>query len=272
MIRSACRRAALTSRSRCGVSLGMIATPSGSRPFEDLGLGVGDRFFGAEVLDMRRGDGGDQRDVRPDLPGQRGDLAGIVHAHFEHRELGVARHPREAQRHAGVVVVALDRAMDLARAVAVERGVKRFLGAGLADRSGDADDRRAGCARATPGQRLERRERRPRPARAGRRPACETSAPAAPAAKARVDELVAVVDGAGHGDEQVARPDLAAVEGDAGDLERRAAPCRRSPRRSRREVHSALMPRTPARRARRRTAAPGRRRSGRSRGPCRRPG
>ena len=77
------------------------------------------------------------------MPRQRGDLACIVHAHFEHRKLGVARHPGEAQRHAGVVVVALDRAVDLARAVAVERGVERFLGAGLADRAGDADDRRA---------------------------------------------------------------------------------------------------------------------------------
>ena len=38
----------------------------------------------------------------------------------------------------------------------------------------------------------------------------------------RVDELVAVVDRARHRDEQVARPDLAAVEGDPGDFERRA--------------------------------------------------
>ena len=37
-----------------------------------------------------------------------------------------------------------------------------------------------------------------------------------------VDELVAVVDRARHGDEQVAGLDLAAVEGDAGDFEGRA--------------------------------------------------
>ena len=57
----------------------------GLEALEDLGLGVGDRLFRAEVLDMRRGDGGDQRDVGADLAGQRGDLACVVHAHFEHR-------------------------------------------------------------------------------------------------------------------------------------------------------------------------------------------
>ena len=40
--------------------------------------------------------------------------------------------------------------------------------------------------------------------------------------KGAVDELVAVMDRARHGDEQVAGPDLAAVEGDAGDFEGRA--------------------------------------------------
>src|SRR5436305_5365846 len=38
----------------------------------------------------------------------------------------------------------------------------------------------------------------------------------------RIDELVTVMDGARHGDEQVARADFAAVEGHACDLERRA--------------------------------------------------
>ena len=115
MIRSAWRRAARTSRSRCGVSFGTIAMPSGSSPSKISRLGVGDRLFDAEILDVRRGDRGDERDMRADHARQRGDLAGIVHAHFEHRELRFARHPGEAQRNAGMVVVALDRAMDLAR-------------------------------------------------------------------------------------------------------------------------------------------------------------
>ena len=37
---------------------------------------------------------------------QRRDLAGMVHADLDHREIGVARHPRQRQRHAPVVVVA----------------------------------------------------------------------------------------------------------------------------------------------------------------------
>ena len=64
-----------------------------------------------------------ERDVGPDERGQGRDLAGIVHAHFEDRIFGVARHPRQAQRNPGMVVVALDRTVDPARAEAVERGV-----------------------------------------------------------------------------------------------------------------------------------------------------
>ena len=81
-----CASALARSRSKCGLSAGMIAVPPGFQPFEDLALGVGDRLFAAEHLDMRGGDRGDDRDVRADLPGQRGDLAGVVHAHLEHAE------------------------------------------------------------------------------------------------------------------------------------------------------------------------------------------
>ena len=182
---------------------------------------------------MRGSNGGDQRDVRADLRGQSANFAGIVHAHFEHRELGIARHPREAERHAGMVVVAFDRAMDLARPVAVERGEQRFLGAGLADRAGDAEDGRAAALARRTAERLERgegvadenvrsadrlRDDRPRSARG----------------ECAFDELVTVVDGARHCDEQVAGLNLAAVEGDAGDFETARWRCRRSRRRFRR--------------------------------------
>ena len=226
-MRSAWRRAALTSRSRCGVSLGMIATPSGSSPSKISALASAiassePRFSmcaGAiAVISATCG---------RTCARQRGDLAFVVHAHFEHRIFGVARHPGEAQRHAGMVVVALDRAVDLARPVAVERGVKRFLGAGLADRAGDPENRRAGCARATRGRapgaprsvvdQDVRAVDRLRDDRAG----------GARGERAR-RRIVAVVDGARHGDEQVARADFAAVEGDAGHFERRArGPARR---------------------------------------------
>ena len=45
------------------------------------------------------------------MRGQRADLVGVVHADLEHRALGVARHPRQRQRHADVVVVGLHRRM-----------------------------------------------------------------------------------------------------------------------------------------------------------------
>ena len=189
-----------------GRVLGDDRDAAGLEPLEDLGLGVGDRLDRAEMLDMRRGDGGDQRDVRAHQPGQRGDLAGMVHAHFEARRIfAVARHAREAERNAGVVVVALDRAVDPARREAVERGEQRFLGRGLADRSGDPDHRAAHpCARRD-GERGQRRRRHRRRGRAGRRPAWLTSAAAAPAAKAPATNSMPVGDASRHGHEQVAR-------------------------------------------------------------------
>ena len=139
------------------------------------------------------------------MPGQRGDLAGVVHAHFEHCKFGVARHSRQAQRHAGVVVVALDRAMHRARPPAVERGEQALpwslvLPTEPVTPMIVALDR----ARGGPAERLRAPRRRRRPAHAGRRPACDTMTPAAPAAKRAVDELMPVVDRARHGDEQVA--------------------------------------------------------------------
>ena len=90
---------------------------------ENLRLGIGDRVFRPEILDVGGGNRGDERDVGPDRRGQGRDLAGIVHAHFEDRIVGIARHPRQAQRNPGMVVVALDRTVDPAGTEAVERGV-----------------------------------------------------------------------------------------------------------------------------------------------------
>ena len=120
-MRSAWRRAALSSRSRWGVSSGMIATPSGSSPSKISALASAIASIEprcsicAEAMVVISATCG------PHQPGQRGDLAGMVHAHFEHREFAVARHPRQAERHAGVVVVAFDRAVDLAAGEALER-------------------------------------------------------------------------------------------------------------------------------------------------------
>ena len=71
---------------------------------------------------MRRRNSGDHGDVRADHAGECSDLSAVVHAHFEHAELGIARHPGEAEGHAGVVIIAFDRSVDFAGAVPVERG------------------------------------------------------------------------------------------------------------------------------------------------------
>ena len=83
----------------------------------------------------------------------------LLLAHLEHSELGLPRHAREAEQDAGVVVVAFHRAMDLARPIAVERGVERFLRAGLSDRTGHADDRRFRTLAGRAAERLKRFER-----------------------------------------------------------------------------------------------------------------
>ncbi len=106
-------------------------------PGEDFRLGVGDRFDRAEEFEMHRLDRGDDRHVRAHQPGERLDLAGVIHAQFEH---GIERGLRAAgkrQRHAPVIVVRGDRRMGLA--FGRERDAQRLLGRGLADRAGDAD-------------------------------------------------------------------------------------------------------------------------------------
>jgi len=55
---------------------------------EYLRLGVGDGLDRWEELQMHRLHGGDDRHMGAHQPGQRRDLAGMVHAHFQH---GVAR-------------------------------------------------------------------------------------------------------------------------------------------------------------------------------------
>ena len=119
---------------------------AGLEPGEDLGLGVGDSFERAEMLDVHRRDRRHQRDMRPRHGDQRRDLAGVVHADLDHCEGGAGGQARQRQRHAPVIVVGGRGSMG--RSEATERDPQHFLGAGLADRAGDGDD--AGL-RARPG-------------------------------------------------------------------------------------------------------------------------
>ena len=110
-------------------------------PQEDFGLGVGDRLDRAEKFEMHRLDRGDDRHVRPHQPGQRLDLAGMIHSHFEHGVARVFGTARERERNAPMIVVRGGGCMGFAACTQCK--TQRLFGAGLADRAGDADDARA---------------------------------------------------------------------------------------------------------------------------------
>ena len=187
---------------------------------EQAGLLVRDRFFRSHVADVGRPHVGNHAHVRLDLARQRLDLARMVHAQFEHAVARLARQAGQADRHTDMVVEA--RRAGGCRRLRREHGAQRILGAGLADRAGDARDPRL-AARA-PGvteidQRLHRvgdfheiALRFGHIARDDRRRR---------AARQRIGhESMAVSVLAGHGKEQIALADGAAVEGDAASLER----------------------------------------------------
>ena len=62
----------------------MTAAPPGSMPWKISALASAMASTEAKELQMHRLDGGDDRDMRPHQLRQRRDLAGVVHAHFEH--------------------------------------------------------------------------------------------------------------------------------------------------------------------------------------------
>ena len=181
---------------------------------KNLRLGVGDGLDRGEEFEMHRLDRGDDRDMRAHQPGQRRDLAGVVHAHLEHRIARARRAARQRQRHAPVVVVGGGRSMGLA--VARQRELERLLGAGLADRAGDADEfggaarpRRA-CQRDQPLQHVGHDQQR----RVVRKHAAlvrgHDSQPAA-GFQRRLDEIMAVADVLER-EERFARRDGAGVD------------------------------------------------------------
>ena len=94
---------------------------------------------------MHRRNRGDDRNLRPSQARQRRDFALVVHAHFEDRVMRARWTTRQRQRYAPMIVVGRDRGMRLA--IFGQRKTQRFLGSGLADRTGDADHfARQSCA------------------------------------------------------------------------------------------------------------------------------
>jgi hypothetical protein len=178
---------------------------------------------------MRRGDDGDHRHVQLGQPGQRRDLAGMVHPDLDHREIGGDRHPRQRQRHAPVVVVA-----GLCRmGVALPRQdrAQHLLGRGLADRPGDAHHFRLGPRPGEGAQSLQRLQnvRHDQSGASGDTPSgiWLTSAAAAPFASACRHELMPVPHILQR-DEQIARRQRPRVDGNAIGFPRaRDLPARR---------------------------------------------
>ncbi len=87
---------------------------------------------------MRRGDGGDQGDMRTGEADQRADFAEMVHADFDHAIFGVARHGGQRQRHAPLIVVGRRRGMGAAERT--EGQPQHLLGRGLSGAAGDGHD------------------------------------------------------------------------------------------------------------------------------------
>ena len=77
--------------------------------FKYLGLGICNGALVLEKFDMRRGNGGDNRDVGTHNFAERPHFTGMVHAHFENAEVAVCGHARKAQRDADMIVIAFDR-------------------------------------------------------------------------------------------------------------------------------------------------------------------
>ena len=109
--------------------------------------------------------------------------------------------------------------MRLAAADPVERGVQRFLGAGLADRAGHADDLRF-RALARRAAKVFQCLGRVRDQHVGTIHRLRHNCAGGARGKGPGDEFVAVVNRAWHGDEQVSGLHLATIESHAGDFER----------------------------------------------------
>ena len=120
---------------------------------EDFGLGIRDAVERLKIFQMHGRDSRDDRDLRAHELRQRADFAGMVHAHFENRVTRRHRAARERERHAPVIVVGRGRSMR--RTLARQHELERFLGAGLADRAGDADHCRIGAVARSAAERTQ---------------------------------------------------------------------------------------------------------------------
>ena len=182
----------------------------------DAGLALG------KIFNVRGADVGDDAPVGRGDARQRGNFAGVVHAHFDHGEFVLRLEAQQLQRQAeGVVQIAL-RLEDVE--LCAERGGDGFLGGGFAGRAGDGDDAFAPLAAHMRGQRLQGDERIfGNQERSGERGVGQRGDARArdhggdrSALERGGDKVVAVEPLAAHGKEQLARRHGARVDGVAG--------------------------------------------------------
>ncbi len=107
---------------------------AGLQPNENFTLGVGDILLAGEKFQVHGLHRRDDRHIGAHHFCKGRNLARMVHADLEDGVAGIARHARQRQGHAPVIVERLDRGMGLARPA--ERQMQRLLGARLAHAAG----------------------------------------------------------------------------------------------------------------------------------------
>ena len=194
---------------------------------EDLRLGVRDGLDGGEMLEMRRRDLGDDRDMRLHELHERGDLSRMVHAELEDAEARIRRHARQRQGHAPLIVVG--RRRGVRRPEMREDLARHLLRRGLADRARDGGDIGGGARPPLQAQALERLLRvlhdveRSRAARELGSVRLVDDGRRRSALESRPHEVVPVERLALDRNEEIAGREAARIDRDAADAERQGA-------------------------------------------------
>ena len=121
---------------------------------DDRRLFMGNALDAVKGLQMRRGHGGHHHHIRPRHMRQGRNLARMVHANFDHREIRLTRQPRQRQGHAPMVVIARLGGMD--PALPAQDHSQHLFGRGFANRSGHPHHPRPRARPRRPAQILQR--------------------------------------------------------------------------------------------------------------------
>ena len=131
-----------------------------AQPLVNLAFGAGDvRRAVKTAADVRPLRIIDQRGIGAGDAGERGQLAGVVHAHFDHSVALVAQ-GEQGERQADVVVEIARRCQHrIGAELGAQHGGQHFLHGGFATGAGDAEHLRVHRPPPRRRQRLQRRQR-----------------------------------------------------------------------------------------------------------------